>query len=74
VIIGLFMLYLLARNQHWANTQYERWSQRALSGEADQTTAECPVRRPGCVCDGLRFTVMLWMPLNWGIAILHPMC
>jgi glycosyltransferase 2 family protein len=74
VIVGLLMLHLLARNQPWAHRQYERWSQRIpLLGK---------LLKPGqlnalfeglaVLVDGWRFLrVLLWMLLNWAIAILQ---
>jgi uncharacterized protein (TIRG00374 family) len=74
VIIGLFMLHLLARNQHWANTQYERWSQRVPFLGKLLKPAQLNALFEGLVVlvDGRRFLmVMMWMLLNWGIAIIQ---
>lgn len=74
VIIGLFMLHLLARNQPWAQAQYERWSQRipALGKLLKPGQLTALFEGLAVLVDGRRFLlVLLWMLLNWGIAILQ---
>lgn len=73
VIIGLVALHLLARNQTWAITQYNklstRWSLLARFG----------VQRLQAFFDGLttlihfpRFLkVLIWMLMSWGLAIVY---
>jgi hypothetical protein len=74
VVLGLFMLHLLARNQPWAQAQYERWSQRLPVMGKLLKPAQLTALYEGLVVlvDGRRFLrVLLWMLLNWGIAILQ---
>jgi hypothetical protein len=74
VIIGLFMLHLLARNQSWAFRQYERWSGRLPVIEKTLKPSQLEALFEGlrALVDGRRFLrVLLWMLLNWGIAILQ---
>ena len=68
------MLHLLARNQPWASTQYERWSQRVpfLGKLLKPPQLNALFDGLAVLVDGRRFlNVLLWMLLNWGIAILQ---
>lgn len=74
VIIGLVLLYLLARNQSWALQQYNRLAvhfpilQRLISKQ--QLTAF--FTGLGCLTDSKRFLkIILLMLFNWGIALLQ---
>lgn len=74
VLLGLFLLHLLARNQRWAQAQYERWSgrfpvlQKALKPEQLAAFFE----GLSALVDGRRFLrVLLWMLLNWSVAVLQ---
>jgi uncharacterized protein (TIRG00374 family) len=74
VIIGLFMLHLLARNQSWAFRQYERWSERLpiIGKVLKPGQLEALFEGLAALVDGRRFLrVLLWMLLNWGIAVLQ---
>lgn len=74
VIIGLFLLHLLARNQSWAFRQYERWSQRlpVIAKALKPPQLEALFEGLRVLVDGRRFLrVLLWMLLNWGIAVLQ---
>ncbi|OGO33873.1 MAG: hypothetical protein A2W35_01050 [Chloroflexi bacterium RBG_16_57_11] len=68
------MLHLLARNQSWANLQYEHWSQRLPAMRKLLKPGQLEALFEGLVVlvDGRRFLrVLLLMILNWGIAILQ---
>jgi hypothetical protein len=72
VLLGLGLLHLLARNQGWAQTQYERWSQGVpLVGKAlKPTQLEAFFEGLAVLVDGRRFTrVLFWMLFNWAVAI-----
>ena len=74
VLIGLVVLHLLARNQGWAFSQYERWSQRipVLAKALKPPQLEALFEGLAVLVDGRRFIrVLLWMLLNWAIAILQ---
>jgi len=74
VIIGLFMLHLLASNQPWALTQYERWSQRipVMGRLLKPQQLNALFEGLAVLVDGWRFLrVLMWMVINWGIAILQ---
>jgi len=74
VIVGLFMLHLLARNQLWAHAQFEIWSQRipALGKLLKPGQLNALFEGLAVLVDGRRFLrVLLWMLLNWGIGILQ---
>ena len=72
VIIGLGILYLLARNQSWATQQYDRWSARIpilrrLIGPQHLSAFFTGL---AALTDGRRFLkVILLMLLNWGVAL-----
>jgi len=74
VLVGLLLLHLLARNQSWANLQYEHWSQRLPAMRKLLKPGQLEALFEGLVVlvDGRRFLrVLLLMILNWGIAILQ---
>lgn len=74
VIIGLALLHLLARRQDWAIAQYEHWSQRfpVVAKLLKPGQLEALFQGLAVLVDGKRFLrVVLWMLLNWGIAILQ---
>jgi hypothetical protein len=74
VIIGLVLLYLLARNQSWASKQYDRLADRfpklqRLIGQQQLTAFFTGL---ASLTDGRRFLkVILLMLVNWGIAMLQ---
>ncbi len=74
VIIGLALLYLLARNQSWALQQYNRLAGRfpklqRLIGQQQLTAFFTGL---ASLTDGRRFLkVVLLMLLNWGIALVQ---
>jgi len=71
VVVGMVILYLLARNREWALNLFQRLSARlpklqALGGELlDSLFSGLAILTDGWLF--LRF--MLWMTLNWAIAI-----
>ena len=71
VVVGMVVLYLLARNREWALGLFQRLSARwpklqALGGELlDSLFSGLAILTDGWLF--LRF--MLWMTLNWAIAI-----
>jgi hypothetical protein len=72
VLLGLGLLHLLARNQGWARTQYERWSQGVpwVSKALKPAQFEAFFEGLAALVDGRRFArVLLWMLLNWGVAV-----
>jgi uncharacterized protein (TIRG00374 family) len=74
VLLGLLMLHLLARNQRWAKAQYERWSQRipAIGRLLKPDQLDAFFEGLAVLVDGKRFIrVLMWMVLNWSIAILQ---
>jgi uncharacterized protein (TIRG00374 family) len=71
--LGLVVLFLLARNRDWALRQFERISQRwkvlQRFGGRFLTSFFAGL---GTLTDGWSFLrVLLWMALNWAIAILQ---
>lgn len=74
VVLGLVLLHLLARHQSWAFVQYERWSQRlpVVAKVLKPGQLEALFEGLAVLVDRKRFLrVVLWMLLNWGIAILQ---
>jgi uncharacterized protein (TIRG00374 family) len=74
VLVGLGLLHLLARNQRWAQTQYERWSQGVpFVGKALKPSQfEAFFEGLAVLVDGRRFArVLLWMLFNWAVAIIQ---
>lgn len=73
VVLGMVVLYLLARNREWALGLFQRLSARwpklqALGGELlDSLFSGLAILTDGWLF--LRF--MLWMTLNWAIAIVE---
>jgi glycosyltransferase 2 family protein len=71
VLVGIIILYLLARNREWAMSQFQRLSARwprlqSLGGELlDSLFSGLAILTDGWLF--LRF--LLWMALNWAIAI-----
>jgi uncharacterized protein (TIRG00374 family) len=74
VLVGLFLLYLLARNQGWALQRYDRIAGRfpklqRLIGQQQLTAFFTGL---ASLTDGRRFLkVILLMLVNWGIALLQ---
>jgi hypothetical protein len=74
VLVGLFLLYLLARNQSWALQRFDRITVRypklqRLIGQQQLTAFFTGL---AALTDGRRFLkVILLMLVNWGIAMLQ---
>ncbi len=74
VIIGLALLYVLARNQSWALGQYNRLAGRfpRLQGLIGQQQINAFFAGLASLTDGKRFLkVVVLILLNWGIALLQ---
>jgi len=74
VLLGLFMLYLLARNQDWALRQFRKLSSRLpiLQRLFGQEQLLAFFSGLASLTDGKRFIkVILLILINWGIALLQ---
>jgi uncharacterized protein (TIRG00374 family) len=73
VVIGLFVLYLLARNQKWMLNLFQRLSTRwPKFQKRGETFLVSLFTGLSILTDGWLFVrVLLWMMLNWAISILQ---
>ncbi len=71
VVVGLVVLYLLARNREWAlglfNRLFARWPkfQKVVGGFLESLFSGLSIMTDGW----LFLRVLLWMTINWGFAI-----
>jgi len=73
VVVGLVMLYIIARNQDWALGLFQRFSNHwpSLQKRGSELLASL-FSGLSFLTDGwLFFRVLMWMTLNWGIAIIQ---
>jgi uncharacterized protein (TIRG00374 family) len=73
VLAGLAALYLLARNQEWALTQFEKLTSRwAVLNRIGRTQLPRFINGLSVLTDTNRFLrTIAWMILNWGIALVQ---
>jgi len=72
VLIGLLVLYILARNRKWAQDLFNRFSQRwPVLQRIGGGFIEAFLEGLAVLTDGWLFARFLfWMTVNWGVAIL----
>ncbi len=73
VLAGLAALYLLARNQEWALTQFEKLTSRwAVLNRIGRTQLPRFISGLSVLTDTSRFLrTIAWMIVNWGIALVQ---
>jgi uncharacterized protein (TIRG00374 family) len=73
VLTGLAALYLLARNQEWALTQFEKLTSRwAVLNRIGRTQLPRFISGLSVLTDTSRFLrTIAWMIVNWGIALVQ---
>jgi uncharacterized protein (TIRG00374 family) len=73
VLSGLAALYLLARNQEWALTQFEKLTSRwAVLNRVGRTQLPRFISGLTVLTDTSRFLrIIAWMIVNWGIALVQ---
>jgi uncharacterized protein (TIRG00374 family) len=72
VLVGIAVLYILARNRQWALNLFHRWSARwPLIQRLGGNLLESFLIGLGALTDGWVFArFLVWMAINWGMALL----